>query len=183
MGKGVEELVKLLMELREFYDSMINPFISVISLHTKGSGGGGETTLESREEVSLGGEVEKLSGLQDSGGLKKDLIKDSEEVGRPLQLESSSPIHICRCLSFLLGNRSREILNALSESYAIEEGTYKSLIGRLELMQNVRKAPEPLSLVLSTYLLTSNLDERSMTIVYSLLSRHMRRCGLGDERV
>ena len=186
MNKGIEELVKLLMELREFYDSMINPFIPVISLHTEGLENENKTRLESHEEIPPGKEIEKISDPQDNvpnfESLKKNLMKDTEEVRRPLLIESSGPIHAYsiypyRCLSFLLGNKAREILNALNESHTIENWIYKSLIGKLELLQNIKKAPKPLGLVLSTYLLTTNFDERSMIIIYSLLSKRVQKEG------
>jgi len=190
MNKGIEELIKLLMELREFYDSMINPFIPVISLHTKRLENENKTNFEFREEVPFGKETEKPSDLQenipDFESSKKNLIKDAEEIGGSLLLKSSGPIHAYsiyqyKCLSFLLGNRARETLNALNESHAIESRIYKSLIGKLELTQSIKKSPEPLSLVLSTYLLTSNFDESSMIIIYSLLSKHMQRVGFNNE--
>ena len=190
MNKGIEELIKLLMELREFYDSMINPFIPVISLHTKGLENENKINFEFREEIPFRKETEKLSDPQenipDFESSKENLIKDAEEIGGSLLLKSSGLIHAYsiypyRCLSFLLGNRAREILNALNESHAIESRTYKSLIGKLELTQSIKKSPEPLSLVLSTYLLTSNFDESFMIIIYSLLSKHMQRVGFNNE--
>jgi len=190
MNKGIEELIRLLMELREFYDSMINPFIPVISLHAKGLENENKTDFEFHEEVPFGKETKKTSDLQenvpDFESSKKNLIKDAEEIERSPLLKSSGPIHAYsmypyRCLSFLLGNRAREILNALNESNVIEGRICKSLIGKLELTKGIKKPPEPLSLVLSTYLLTSNFDESSMIIIYSLLSKYMQRVGFNNE--
>jgi len=192
MNKGIEELVKLLMELREFYDSMLNPFIPVISLHAKELENQDKTKFESFEETPLRKETEKPSISQENAPnfeiLKKNLMKDIEEVGKSLLFKSSDPTHVYstylypyRCLSLLLGNKAREILNALNESRVIENRIYKSLIGKLELMQNIKKAPKLLGLVLSTYLLTSNFNERSTMIIYSLLQKRMQNGGLDNE--
>lgn len=191
MDKGIEELMKLLMELREFYDSMINPFIPVISSHIKGLESENKTNFKSHEEIPSRKEVERPLDLQENAPnfehSKKNLIKDAEEVRVSSLLKSSNliyahPIYLYRCLSFLLGNGVREVLDALKESRVIENKIYKSLIGKLELMRNIKK-PEPLGLVLSTYLLTQNFDERSMIIVYSLLSKRMQKVGFNNEQI
>jgi len=193
MDKGVEELIKLLMELREFYDSMINPFIPVISLHIKGLEGENKTHLESNDVIPFGKETKKLFDSQANapnfGSSKGNLIKNAEGVKGSSLPRYNGPIHAhsiypytFRFLSFLLGNGAREIFGALNESHIIENRVYKSLIEKLELMQSIRKMPEPLCLILSTYLLTSNFDERSMIIIYSLLSKRMQRVGFNNER-
>jgi len=191
MNKDVQELLKLLMELRELYDSMINPFIPVISLHAKRLKNEDKSDSEKRGNKSLVKNVEascdsheEVRGVE---RLKENLIKSREEIGRSLLLKSSdliygSPIYQCRCLSFLLGNKVREILGALNQSNLIENDVYKSLIGKLEMIQRNEKTPNLLSLILSTYLLKSKINESFMIIVYSLLSKYMRKEGFNNER-
>ena len=191
MNKDVQELLKLLMELRELYDFMINPFIPVISLHAKRLKNEDKSDSEKRGNKSLVKNVEascdsheEVRGVE---RLKENLIKSREEIGRSLLLKSSdliygSPIYQCRCLSFLLGDKARETLDALNESNLIESNVYKSLIGKLEMIQRGKKTPSLLSLVLSTYLLKSKINESFLIVTYSLFSKYIQRVGFDNER-
>ena len=191
MNKDVQELLKLLMELRELYDSIINPFIPVISLHDKGLKNENKTDFEIHEEKSSVKDTKKSYDLQDKvrglESLKEDLVKTREEIGRSLLLKPSDltygfPIYQCRCLSFLLGDKARETLDALNESNLIESNVYKSLIGKLEMIQRDKKTPNLLSLVLSTYLLKSKINESFLIVTYSLFSKYIQRVGFDNER-
>lgn len=188
MNKGIDELIKLLIEIREFYDSIINPFAPIMFLHSKKSEGENKADAGTLKDESFKDECrpEVLRATSMRGSIlrnmdHKEFFKEDgkENVRISVPWQDDSVVYISRIISFLLGNRVRGVLNALNDADLIDRQLYESLTGKL--MEKTDKAYKALDLALSVYILNSRVNELGTYIAYNVLLKGLLGRGPNNE--
>ena len=178
MNRGLEELIKILVELREFYDSLVNPFVLVISFHIKKSKNIAAEANINPLKGKLFRNVDQLNNSQiintqeitGKNTVQKEKIEsDQSAVGFPISQVFNS-INLYKFLSEISGDKARDVLNALNEAKFIDDQLYRSLAGKF-VEKKSNKSYKMLGLVLSIYLLRSGITERAAPILYNALLR------------